>query len=883
MPVNFYIRLLIIITVFSVLSSCDNNKQYADTSLSFKERVDDLVSQMTLEEKVSQLVYNAPAIERLNIPEYNWWNECLHGVGRAGVSTVFPQAIGMAAMWDDSTMFSIADVVSDEARAKYHAFTKDGKRGIYQGLTYWTPNINIFRDPRWGRGMETYGEDPFLTGKLGVAYIKGLQGNDPKYFKLIATAKHFAVHSGPESSRHSFNATPSQYDFLETYSPQFKMAIDSANVYSVMCAYNSYNGQPCCGNSALSGLLRNDWGFDGYIVSDCWAVVDFYAKDAHEIVNTKAEAAAIALRAGTDLNCGNSYPALVEAVKHGFVTEEEIDVSVKRVFLARMKLGMFDHDQDVPYSNISHDVIDSKKHQDMALESAQKSIVLLENKNNILPFTKKVSKVAVIGPNANNVDVLLGNYHGYPSNPVTPYLGIKNKLPQADVNYAVGCHLADSLPLFDVIPSRVLFVDKTMRTKGLKGEYYDNKNFRGKAQVYRVDEQIDFTWWNLAPDKSLNTDTFSVRWTGVVVPEVSGKYAIGVEAFPQMKLWIDSVQIASYESEHHPLKEYDFITLEAGKSYAIKVEYVQNKTEYATVKLLWEEPNNNLKQEAIDLAEKADLVVMCMGLSPMLEGEEMKVKVEGFTQGDREDIKLPTVQTDLIKAIHKIGKPTILVLLNGSAIAFNWEAKNIPAILEAWYPGQAGGTAIADIIFGDCNPSGRLPLTFYKSVDQLPSFDDYSMEGKTYRYFTGKPLYEFGYGLSYTNFEYSKLDMPNKICAGETLSVSVEVKNTGKISGEEVVQLYVAHPETQLKKAIRSLKGFKRISLQPNESKKVKFVLTPQDIALLNQENQYILENGLVNITVGGQQPNKVAQQNKRVITESISVEVSEGEVFHLN
>ncbi|WP_075590717.1 glycoside hydrolase family 3 protein [Labilibacter marinus] len=870
------IRFFITVTLFVLLFSCTPKDKYTDVTLSFEERVEDLVSRMTLEEKVSQLVYNSPEIERLGIPEYNWWNECLHGVGRAGVATVFPQAIGMAAMWDDSTMFEVADIVSDEARAKHHAFLKENKRGIYQGLTYWTPNINIFRDPRWGRGMETYGEDPYLSGKLGVAYIKGLQGDDPKYYKLIATAKHFAVHSGPESTRHSFNVVPSKYDFLETYSPQFKMAVEDANVYSVMCAYNRYEGQPCCGNTTLSNLLRNEWGFNGYIVSDCWAVKDFYAQDAHEIVNTKAEAAAISIKAGTDLNCGDSYPGLVDAVKKGLVDEEVINTSIKRLFIARMKLGMFDYPNDVPFSKIPYEVVDSKKHQQKALEAAQKSMVLLKNENSILPFSKKVSTVAVIGPNANDKDVLLGNYNGYPSNSITPFEGIKSKLPNATVSYAAGCHLADSLPLLSAIPNRVLFTDESKSSNGLMGEYYNNKAFAGKPQMHRIDEKVDFNWWNASPDVTINTDTFSVRWTGVIIPEVSGTYAIGIEAFPKMSLWIDGEEIVNYQSEHHANKEYEHIELEKGKSYQFKLEYVQLKTEYAKVRFLWEEPGKDLKNEALALAKQSDLVVMCMGLSAMLEGEEMKVKVEGFSHGDREDIKLPAVQTELIKAIHELGKPTILVLLNGSALAFNWEAKNIPAILEAWYPGQAGGAAIADIIFGDYNPSGRLPLTFYKSIDQLPAFDDYNMEGKTYRYFSGEPLYAFGHGLSYTKFEYSSLNLPKSICTGEDLTFSVQVTNTGEMTGDEIVQVYVSHPDTHYKKAIRSLKGFRRISLKPKESKQLDFKLSPKDFALLNNEFKYMLSSGDIQISVGGSQP----FSNYAGLSQQVKVELKEGEEY---
>lgn len=880
---NCFPFLLYLFFVLTIIS-CNTINRYEDTKLTFHERVDDLVSKMTLEEKISQLTYNSVAIDRLQIPEYNWWNECLHGVGRSGIATVFPQAIGMAAMWDDRTMFTIASVISDEARAKNSDYIKKGKRGIYQGLTFWTPNINIFRDPRWGRGMETYGEDPFLTGKLGVAFIKGLQGNDSKYYKLIATAKHFAVHSGPESERHKFNALPTDYDFLETYSPQFKMAVEEGKVYSVMCAYNRYKGKPCCGNGELSGLLRNKWGFEGYIVSDCWAVKDFYNPNAHEVVNTKAEAAAMAVKAGTDLNCGDSYPALMEAIEKGYIEEKDIDVVVKRLFLARMKLGMFDPEDDVPFSNIPYNVVDSEKHKKIALDAARKSIVLLENKNNLLPFSKSLKKEAVIGPNANDVDVLLGNYNGYPSAPITPFEGIKEKLKNAEVYYAPGCHLAEGLPLLTNIPEDVFFTDRTKVTKGLRAEYFNSSDFKGDPIFTRIDNKISFTWWTSGPGSNVKGDKFSVRWQGVIVPKTSGKYAIGVEAYPEFRLWVDGKQWFEYSSEHHPQKQYDFIELEAGKSYEIKLEYVQNNSEYANIHLFWEEPNPSIEVEAIKLAKESDLVVLCMGLSPLLEGEEMKVKVEGFSDGDRDDIKLPLTQTKLLKAIQKLGKPTVLVLLNGSAIAINQEAKNIPAIIDAWYPGQEGGRAIADVIFGDYNPSGRLPVTFYKSVDQLPPFDDYSMEGRTYRYFKEIPLYEFGYGLSYTTFNYEWVDFPKEITAGETTSIRVKVTNSGKIEGDEIVQLYVSHPKSKYKVPIRALIGFRRIHLKPGESKTVDFLLTPQEIASLNFENQYVIPAGKLTLFAGGKQPDEKAVRTGNVVLGTIDVKVlnSNGDYFTL-
>jgi beta-glucosidase len=524
--------------------------------------------------------------------------------------------------------------------------------------------------------------------------------------------------------------------------------------------------------------------------------------------------------------------------------------------------------------------VDSDKHKKMALEAAHKSIVLLKNEGNILPFSKNVKKIAVIGPNANDLDVLLGNYNGYPSAPKTPFNGIKEKLPNAQVQYAIGCKLADELPILSPIPGDVLFVNESKTINGLTGEYFNNKDFKGKPELVRTDINIDFSWWTSGPGGKINGDTFSVRWTGVIVPKVSGKYAIGVEGFPKLSLQIGCFELQNLNTVHHPQKKYEFVNLEAGKTYKIKLEYVQNNTDYANIHLLWEEPRKNLKEEAIHLANQSDLIILCMGLSPLLEGEEMKVKVKGFSQGDRDDIKLPEIQTELIKAIYKLGKPTVLVLLNGSALAFNWEAGNIPAIIEAWYPGQAGGTAIADVIFGDYNPSGRLPVTFYKSIDQLPVFDNYCMDGRTYRYFEGEPLYEFGYGLSYTAFKYDKLKIPEKINAGENLKVSVEVANTGSVAGEEVVQLYISHPESKFKVPVRALKGFKRINLKPGESKIVNFSLLPEDIATLNNENQYVIANEKLTISVGGKQPDKKSIELGRITTGDVKIEVANKEFF---
>ncbi|PKQ62485.1 glucan 1,4-alpha-glucosidase [Labilibaculum filiforme] len=862
--------------IFLTLLSCSQDvKKHENMNLSFEERAENLVSQMTLAEKVSQMSYESPAIDRLEIPEHNWWNECLHGVARAGVATVFPQAIGMAAMWDREQMFEVANAISDEARAKHHQFAENGKRGIYQGLTFWTPNVNIFRDPRWGRGMETYGEDPYLTGELGVQFIKGLQGDDDTYYKVIATAKHFVVHSGPEAERHSFNATPSQYDMLNTYSPHFKKVIQEGGVYSVMCAYNSYNGLPCCGNKSLSNLLREEWGFKGYIVSDCWAINDFYMPDAHAVTSSQQEAAAMAVKAGTDLNCGNSYPSLVEAVKNGLISEAELDISVKRLLLARLKLGLFAPKGAVKYEKISYDVVDSEMHRLLALQTARKSMVLLKNENKLLPLNKSIQKVAVIGSNANDLEVLLGNYNGYPSAPVTPLEGIKQKLPNAEVKYAVGCKLAEGLPIFEAIPASVLFTDETCKTNGLSAEYFNNKELKGEASHTRIDSNVDFIWGTTPPFEDLAYDQFSARWKGVIKVEESGDYALGGEGFLGIKIFFQDSLLISRSEVHHPHKEYEYVHLEANKPYSIQLEYIQDNTEHAMMRLLWEKPNSNLADEAIAIAKEAEVVIFCMGISPLLEGEEMKVKVDGFAHGDRLNIKLPATQTALMKEIKKLGKPMVLVLLNGSALAVNWENENIPAIVEAWYPGQAGGTAIADVLFGDYNPAGRLPLTFYKSVDDIPAFSDYDMKGKTYRYFEGEALYDFGFGLSYSDFTYSNLKAPDHIAPGDCVEISVDVTNNSKIDGEEVIQCYASNPQAGGVNPNRSLVEFQRVMIKAGESKTIHFTIEASQLTIVDNQFKEMVMAGELKISLGGAQPNLQRIKERKVLTKNILVEGS--------
>lgn len=859
--------------LFLVLAwSCtDNRLPYQNTDLSFEERAKDLVGRMTLDEKVAQMAHEAPAIERLGISKYNWWNECLHGVGRAGLATVFPQAIGMAAMWDEQQMFTIATAISDEARAKHNEFLRQGKRGYYQGLTFWSPNINIFRDPRWGRGMETYGEDPYLTGELAVQFIKGLQGDDPKYLKLVATAKHFVVHSGPEPQRHRFNAMPNQRDFIETYASHFRKTVEEAQVYSVMCAYNRLNDEPCCGSLYLNNLLRKEWGFNGYMVSDCGAIQDFYHQDAHHVVGNEEEASVMAVNGGTDLNCGETYRALVKAVKNGLIKEKDIDRSVQRLMVARFKLGMFDPPALVPFSNIPYSVVHSEQHRLMTLEAARKSMVLLKNDNNLLPLSKNIKSVAVIGPNANNIDVLLGNYNGFSPNLVTPYEGIRDRLPQARVRYAQGSPWVEGFPMMQPVDGNFLFTDASLHTNGLKAEYFDNASFLGKPVYTGVDRMIDFVWWNKNPQPGVDNDAFSVRWSGFLVPKVSGTYYLGADGFSSYVLYLNEETLVSRESVHRPEMNYQPVNLEAGKPYKIIMEYRQQHSAYPMARLVWDQPGKDLKAEALDLAQKSDVVVLCMGLSPLLEGEEMTVQVPGFDGGDRTEIALPAIQSDLIRAIRALGKPTVLVLLNGGALALKPEGDQVPAILEAWYPGQEGGTAIADVLFGDYNPAGRLPVTFYESVDQLPPFDDYSMEGRTYKYFREKPLFSFGYGLSYTTFAYSALSVPDEVMADQGVEVSVEVTNTGSTDGEEVAQLYLSFPERD-QAPLYTLQGFKRVFLKAGETKTISFSLKPEQFGLYHPDYQKVVYPGRVTVSVGGCQPGWAVEETSGLVEKNINI-----------
>ncbi len=817
---------------------------------------------MTLAEKVAQLGFDAPAIERLGIPAYNWWNECLHGLARAGVATVFSQAIGLAATWNPDLLHQVAVAISDEARAKHHQARRRGIHLQYSGLTFWSPNVNIFRDPRWGRGQETYGEDPFLTARLGVAFVRGLQGDDPAYLKVAATPKHFAVHSGPESSRHFFDASAGERDLRETYLPAFEACVREGQAASVMGAYNRVNGQPCCASpTLLEEILRGEWGFDGYVVSDCGAILDIYAH--HQVVDTAARAAALAVQNGCDLECGTVYPALLQAVEQELISPEAIDRSVERLFAARFRLGMFDPPEQVPYAQIPYEVVqvpyaqipyevvDSPRHRALALQAARETLVLLKNEGKLLPLPGNLRAIAVIGPNADSPDVLLGNYNGTPATTTTPLAGIRQKaLPSTRVYYAPGCTLAEGVVPLQPIPAACLRPAGGGRA-GLMAHYYVNTELEGEPALARIDRLVDFAWKDTSPLTGRWGDPFSARWTGSLIPPQSGTYRLGVYGHSGYRLYLDGEILVEDGSIHHPVLASAEVQLEAGRLYRLCLEHVSCGLD-PQVQLLWAPPLPDLAAQALEVAGRADAIVAVMGLSPRLEGEELPIKLEGFAGGDRTDIALPEPQERLLQQLAALGKPLVLVLLNGSALAVSWAAEHVPAIVEAWYPGQAGGEALAEVLFGEYNPGGRLPVTFYHSLDDLPPFEDYRMEGRTYRFFDGQPLFPFGYGLSYTEFRLENLRIaPVDVPLGGQATVSVDVTNIGDRSGDEVVQLYVRHAGAAAPSPIQELKGFSRTTLQPGERRTVSLVLKAGQLGMYDEGGQYVVQPGSVEVLVG--------------------------------
>jgi beta-glucosidase len=852
----FYLLPLLIAVVCVVFPASHVDSQslppYRNPELPIDTRVADLVSRLTLEEKVAQMMNATPAIERLGVPPHDYWNEALHGVARSGTATVFPQAIGLAATWNTKLMYDVADVISTEARAKHHEYARNKQFGRYQGLTFWSPNINIFRDPRWGRGQETYGEDPYLTGQMGVQFVRGLQGNDPRYFKVIATPKHYAVHSGPEPERHAFDAVTYERDLRETYLPAFRATILEGKAYSVMCAYNRTNGEPCCANKRLmKDILRDEWGFDGFVVSDCGAIYDIWK--FHKFVPTEMEASVLGVKAGTDLTCGEEYKTLVDAVKRGLISEGEIDTAVKRLLTAKFRLGMFDPPERVAYARIPFSQNDTPEHRRLALQTARESIVLLKNANRTLPLKKDLKSIAVIGPNADSPEVMWGNYNGHPSVLTTPLAGIQRAVSKnTKVVYAPGSTLAGETLVS--VPASALTLDG--REPGLKAEYFNNQDLRGPAVATRTDARIDFDWGRYQPVPELTGNNFSVRWTGKFTPPESGTYKLGFTADDGARLYLDGKLLVEAWSSNPNKTATTEVALEGGRSYDLRMEYFQNIRENIA-KLVWSYPRlkDRMVEEAVKAAQQSDASVLVLGISARLEGEEMNVPLEGFRGGDRTDISLPKPQEELMKALIATGKPVVVVLLSGSALAVNWANDNVPAILEAWYPGGEGGTAIADVLFGDYNPAGRLPVTFYKSVDQLPPFTDYSMQGRTYRYFKGEPLYPFGYGLSYTTFGYSNLQIESRsVPAGEAIKVSADVMNTGEREGGEVVQLYLTDTAASAPVPVRTLVGFDRIFLRPGEKRRVTFSITPRQMSLIDDRGKRVIEPGQFSISIGGGQ-----------------------------
>jgi len=834
---------------------------YLDPSQPINVRVDDLISRMTLEEKAAQLVNQARAIPRLQVPAYDWWSEALHGVANAGTATVFPEPIGLAATFDPPLIHEMAVVIGTEARAKHNQAVRAGRRDIMEGLDFWSPNINIFRDPRWGRGQETYGEDPFLTGRMGVAFVTGLQGDDPKYFRVISTPKHFAVHSGPEPSRHSIDVQVSKHDMEDTYLPAFRATVTEGKAESVMCAYNRVNGQPACANTfLLKDQLRGAWKFNGYVVSDCDAIVDIF--EGHRFVKSQAEAAAAAIKTGMDNECADyltitkddhDYKPFIDAVNKGLLTEADLDISLKRLFTARMRLGMFDPPGQVPYAQTPDSEIDSAPHRELALKTARESMVLLKN-DGVLPLAPSVKKILVVGPLAESTQVLHGNYSGTASHAVTALEGIRKQFAGAQVSFQAG---TDFLREHPVIPTSMLSTDDGQH--GLKGEYFAG-DLSGKPQVVRVDPYVDL---QLSPADShalpvpADMKDFSVRWTGFLTPAESGTYHVGLMGSMQ-RLWIGGKLVIDDAVGHDPNPQVAKLELVKGHRYAVKVEYMAGGL---ISKLIWLPVGGDPLVEAVSAARQADAVVAVVGITSKLEGEEMKVDIPGFSGGDRTSLNLPAEEEALLGALKGSGKPLVVVLMNGSALAVNWANDHANAILDAWYSGEEGGTAIAQTLAGTNNPAGRLPVTFYKGVEQLPEFEDYAMKNRTYRYFTGEPLYGFGYGLSYSKFEYSSLKLSSaELPAGDPLSVEVDVKNASPRPGDEVVELYVNFPQLP-GTPLRALRGMTRVHLDAGEQRHVKLTLQPRDLSYVNEAGDRIVGAGDYVITVGGGQPGTGAAQ----------------------
>ena len=840
---------LICCTAFAQSDPGEPLPAYRDTALTPEARAADLVSRMTLEEKIPQLLNDAPAIPRLGIREYNWWSEGLHGVAAAGYATVFPQAIGMAATWDAPLLHRVADVISIEFRAKYLAEQhRLGGSDWFSGLTVWSPNINIFRDPRWGRGQETYGEDPYLAARLGVAFVTGLQGDDPRYLRTVATPKHFAVHSGPEPSRHRDDIRVSRHDLEDTYLPAFRAAVVEGGAGSVMCAYNAVDGQPACANDKLLvEHLRRDWGFRGYVVSDCDAVGNIYRAHQHGYTKTPEEGVAVAFQAGMDLICGDAFETehIRRAVQNGVLSEETIDVALQRLFTARMRLGQFDPPGRV-FPSITAEDYDTEAHRALALQTAEASLVLLRNAGGLLPLSTVPQTIAVIGPNADSIDALVGNYNGEPSQPVTVLDGLRNRFEGARVLHEQGTGLIG--PLLSPVPDSAFCLDPDCRRIGVRAEQFQDRELLGESQAAGVQAAVANTWQG-------ELRTGATRWSGFLAAPESGEYHLRFDGNGGYRIWIDDEMVVdAWRVDWRPSTAAGTVTLEAGHRYALRVESFQ-RTSAGEERLLWSLPSDRGAQSALSVAQQADLVIFVAGLSHRVEGEEMLVDAPGFLGGDRSSLDLPAPQQRLLERVVALGKPTVLVLMNGSALGVNWADQHVPAIIEAWYPGGQGGEAVARLIAGDFSPAGRLPVTFYTSVEQLPEFGDYSMANRSYRYFDGEVLYPFGYGLSYTSFAYSEPRVsPTRYEGDQGVTVTVSVSNRGAMDGDEVVQLYLTRPGVA-GAPIRALAGFQRVSIPRGDTRQVSFALGARDLSVVDTEGVRRIVPGAVEVWIGGGQP----------------------------
>lgn len=843
-----------------------------NVTLPMDARVNDLVSRLTLEEKIAQMLNSAPAIPRLGIPAYEWWNEILHGVARTPYkTTVFPQAIGMAATWDTLALRLMAHYAGLEGRAINNKAVEGGNTGSrYRGLTYWTPNINIFRDPRWGRGQETYGEDPYLTARLGAAFVRGLQGDDPQYLLAAACAKHYAVHSGPEASRHFDNYTPTAYDLWDTYLPAFRELVVEAKVAGVMCAYNALYGQPCCGSDVLmNDILRRQWKFTGYVTSDCWAIDDFVKH--HKTHTSNAAASADAVLHGTDVECGTSvYKSLLDAVKTGLLSEEQINISVKRLFMIRYRLGMFDPADKVPFRKIPFSTLEAAPHKAHALKMARESIVLLKNEHGLLPLSKQIKRIAVLGPNADNREVLLGNYNGFPSKVVSLLEGIRQKLGgSTEVVYQAAIdYTSDRVFAADTVHGFYTFKGQ----QGIQAAYFNNENLEGQPVQQSMISDINFAYYDgQIPAAGVNPRHFSARFSTTVTVEKDSTLFWQLEGDDGYRLYInDSLAINAWQNEPG-IRNWKW-KIKAGNPYRVVLEYRQ-AAGGARIRMQHGIYRKADQRSAAASVASADVIVFAGGISPSLEGEEMPVNATGFSSGDRTTIMLPSVQTELLKELQATGKPVVFVLLTGSAIAMPWEQEHIPAILNAWYGGQDAGTAVADVLFGDYNPAGRLPVTFYKNDESLPGFKDYGMSGRTYRYFEGEVLYPFGYGLSYTSFRYGQLQMPARLGVGKPLVLSVKVTNTGLRDGDEVAQLYLSYPDVKGKAPLRSLKGFQRIYLRKGESRILHFVVPPAQLQLIDEAGKVYSYKGRLSVSVGGGQPVNTAMMTANVLPGQVFIQ----------